>query len=328
MNLGAQPFLLKLTLLIALIFAIGCRPEEAAQAPSAAAIQDSTAVVDEPQESLPKAPTKSSSLLDMTIPPTPTLHPQATPVQIAEVTSEPLQVVAYDQTSEPIALDPEMDKGVATAVPALKCAERLPGSDLLAIVTKEYGLSKDYAPDDLVALAEHLPYHVTVGYPSEIRQVALQPLVGMIDEMLAEGLQPQVLSGYRSYAAQAISWDKWNRLYPERAAIISAQPGHSEHQLGTVIDFGSPELPGLVGQPGIQFHTYFYKTSEGQWLAENAHRYGFTLSFTEKAFDTTGFYYEPWHFRYVGQPLAEQLREQNMTLTEYQLANKPPPCIP
>lgn len=328
MNLRTHTLLLKLTLLGALIFAIGCRPDEAAQAPSAAAVQSSEMVVEKPQEPQPTAPTKSSSLLDRTVPPTPTLHPQATPVQMPEVTSEPLQVVAYDQTNEPIALEPDMDKGLATAVPVVTCDERIPGSDLLALVTKEYGLSKEYAPDDLVPLSEHLPYQVTVGYPSEIRQVALQPLVDMIDEMLAAELQPQVLSGYRSYAAQAISWDKWNRLYPERAAIISAQPGHSEHQLGTVIDFGSPELPGLVGQPGIQFHTYFYKTSEGQWLAENAHRYGFTLSFTEKAFDSTGFYYEPWHFRYIGQPMAEQLREKNLTLTEYQLANEPPPCTP
>jgi D-alanyl-D-alanine carboxypeptidase len=204
----------------------------------------------------------------------------------------------------------------------------MPDPDLFTIISKEYGISKEYAPDDLVPLEDHLPYSVTVGYPNEVREIILQPLVEMINDMLEEGLQPWILSGYRSYAAQAISWDKWNRLYPETAAIVSAQPGHSEHQLGTVIDFGSPELRGIVGQPDVEFHTYFYKTSEGLWLAENAHTYGFTMSFTKESFETTGFYYEPWHFRYVGKEMAQLLRDQNLTLTEYKLANEPPPCTP
>ena len=143
---------------------------------------------------------------------------------------------------------------------------------------------------DLVPIGDVLPRAVTLGYPTEVRQEVLQPLVSMIEDMQAAGLQPQIQSGFRSYIAQALAWEKWNRLYPERAAIISAPPGHSEHQLGTVVDFGSPELAGLVGEPGIEFHTDFAKTSEGMWLAEHAHDYGFTLSYTLDTFEISGFY--------------------------------------
>lgn len=195
-------------------------------------------------------------------------------------------------------------------------------------MTLTYGISRDYAPQDLVPLADELPMQVTMGYPSEIRKAALQPLVEMIHDMQEEGLQPRIMSAYRSYAAQAIAWDKWNDLYPEHANIISAPPGFSEHQLGTVVDFGSPELAAIVGQDDIEFHTYFYKTSEGSWLAENAHQYGFTLSFPAEAFEVSGFFYEPWHFRYVGTEMAVFLHDEAISLTEFQLATQPEPCIP
>jgi D-alanyl-D-alanine carboxypeptidase len=196
------------------------------------------------------------------------------------------------------------------------------------VVTLDYGLSKEYAPQDLVPIGDVLPHAVTLGYPTEVRQQVLKPLVRMIEDMQAEGLRPQIQSGFRGYIAQALAWEKWNRLYPEHAAIISAPPGHSEHQLGTVVDFGSPELAGLVGEPGIEFHTDFAKTSEGLWLAEHAHEYGFTLSYTLDAFEISCFYYEPWHFRYVGREMAAQLRELGQTFTEYQLEHEPAPCIP
>ena len=215
-----------------------------------------------------------------------------------------------------------------TATPIGACSQRLPGDDLFTIVTQTYSLSRNFAPKDLVLLTDYLPMDVTLGYPTEIREVALDPLLAMINDMKAEGLQPQILSGYRSYSAQSIAWDKWNREEPERAAILSARPGYSEHQLGTALDFGSPSLPDIVEQPDIQFHTYFFKTPEGIWLLENAHRYGFTLSYTREASETTGFYYEPWHYRYVGPEMAAQLKEVGLTLTEHQLSTQPEPCIP
>lgn len=214
----------------------------------------------------------------------------------------------------------------ATAIPA--CDQRIPTDDLFTIVTLVFGLSREYAPADLVDLNDYLPYRVTQGYPTQLRQIAVQPLVQIIADMEAAGLHPQVLSGYRSYSAQAIAWAKWNESHPDSAAIVSAPPGHSEHQLGTTVDFGSPELPDIVGEEDIEFHTYFYMTREGQWLLDHAHEYGFTLSYPREAFETTGFYYEPWHYRYVGVEMATQLREAGLSLTEYLLRQTPQPCVP
>jgi D-alanyl-D-alanine carboxypeptidase len=150
----------------------------------------------------------------------------------------------------------------------------------------------------------------------------------MINDMQADGLAPVIISGYRSYHAQSVAWAKWQQEHPDRAAIISAPPGHSEHQLGTTVDFGSPELATLVGDDAIEFHTNFYLTSEGEWLAQHAHEYGFVLSYPRETFELTGMYYEPWHYRYVGQELATMLYEQGISLINYLIDNEPPPCIP
>lgn len=291
-------------LCLLLLFGAGCRPATAVSQPA-------------PQQSDTPAVTAAA-----TATPLPTAAATATATRLATATPA--------ATATPIPTATATATATVTPSPTrvVICADRLPQDDLLTVVTLQYGLSREYEPADLVPLADYLPQSVTLGYPSEVRAIILEPLLALIADMEAAGLRPQIISGYRSYAAQAIAWNKWNEKYPDHANIISAPPGHSEHQLGTVVDFGSPELPGIVGEPGIEFHTYFYKTSEGQWLAENAHRYGFTLSYPLEAFETTGFYYEPWHHRYVGVEMATMLHETGQTLTAYQLANGPLPCAP
>jgi D-alanyl-D-alanine carboxypeptidase len=204
----------------------------------------------------------------------------------------------------------------------------MPANGLTALVTAEYGLSRAYVPPDLVSLSGYLPLTVTLGYPTQVREIVAEPLLEMINDMHVAGLKPTIISGYRSYDAQAIAWTKWQDKHPDRASIISAPPGHSEHQLGTTIDFGSPELPALVGDEEIEFHTDFYLTSEGAWLSEHAHKYGFVLSYPRETFELTGMYYEPWHYRYVGQEMAAMLQDQGMSLISYLISTQPPPCIP
>lgn len=248
------------------------------------------------------------------------LPPSPTPSPTAEPTATPTLVPTVVPTAT-ITPSPTPDRNIP-------CSRRNPNGDLLTIVTLTYGLSREYEPPGLVELSGYLPNEVTLGYPTQLRRVAVGPLVDMITDMQAEGLQPSIISGYRSYSAQAIARQKWIEKEPDRVNILSAPPGFSEHQLGTVVDFGSPELADIVGQEDIEFHTWFYKTSEGIWLLENAHKYGFTLSYPFDAFDITGFFYEPWHFRYVGVEMATFLHEAGTSLTEHQLATEPPPCIP
>ena len=72
----------------------------------------------------------------------------------------------------------------------------------------------------------------------------------------------------------------------------SARPGTSQHQLGTVIDFGS-------------ITDDFADTKAGKWLAENAASFGWSLSFPQGYEDVTGYRWECWHYRYIGKKAAD-----------------------
>lgn len=208
------------------------------------------------------------------------------------------------------------------------CRARLPDDNLLTLVTRNFGLSRDYEPSDLVPLSDYFGPDVTLGYPTEVRAVLIQPLEAIIAAMKADGLRPQIVSGYRSYSEQSLAFQKWLTEFPDWGSNLSAPPGHSEHQLGTTVDFGSPELKWMLGENYVQFHPAFADTSEGQWLAAHAADYGFTMSYPEDAQERTAFLFEPWHFRYVGVDLAQSLASEELTISEYLEEENPVPCIP
>ena len=298
-----------LVFIIAFLLLIGCQPDLGCTNCADDVVPTLVVVAQNPPPlaNLPHSPT---------LPATITAVSTTTPISTATIQTK---------TPQPTATMPPLS--TPTTSTPIFCQERTPTHNLFAIVTKTYGLSSQFEPFDLVPIADYFPHEVTLGYPTEIRDIVTEPLYTLISDMKLAGLRPQILSGYRSYISQSIAYDKWARKQPDRVDILSARPGHSEHQLGTTIDFGSPELVDIVG-PGFQFHTYFYQTSEGIWLAENAHKYGFTLSYPREAAELTGFTYEPWHYRYVGVERASWLKSQNSTLTEQQLNEFAPPCIP
>ena len=253
-----------------------------------------------------------------------TANPISTPVN----STPSLRLSTVILTSKPSPFPTNTVTVTVTATPIGLCSQRKPNDDLLIIINKEYGISREYAPGDLVRLVDYFPREVTMGYATEVRAILIKPLQRLIQDMQVAGMRPRILSGYRNFEAQTNSWEKWQTREPERAPYLSVPPGHSEHQLGIAIDFSSPELAAIIGQEDAEFDTRFEQTSEGVWLAENAHKYGFTLSYSLEAFPVTGVFYEPWHYRYVGTELATQLHQRNETLSEYQLQTQPPPCIP
>lgn len=119
---------------------------------------------------------------------------------------------------------------------------------------------------------------------------AANALYRMFLEAQSLGYEPLVTSAYRSYTDQVNTFEfyvaveqalGYDRATAEiRANTVSARPGQSEHQLGTGVDVGP-----------ITAYPYF---------ANNAHRFGYILSFTAPASESTGIIYEPWHLRYIG----------------------------
>jgi D-alanyl-D-alanine carboxypeptidase len=157
-------------------------------------------------------------------------------------------------------------------------------------VDKMKALPEDYAPIDLVSL-EGTDLSVSrAGH--RLRMAAFLALKSMNTAARAEGVTLLISSSYRSAAYQAEVWDRVVKAEGEaEAAASTARPGHSQHQLGTTIDFGS-------------ITDAFAQTKASRWLVANARRYGFSLSFPEGMSATTGYKWESWHYRYIGVPAA------------------------
>ena len=240
------------------------------------------------------------------------LVPSTTPLPTATYTPAPTGLPAIIATPTTLP-SPTAPPTVAVPTTDPECAQYRNNLDLLApVVSRDVELDKNFAPPDLET--PELAYRNAYVVPVTVRHIVLQPLYDMLNASNDAGMQLMVVSGYRSYAEQKVAYDKWTQLYPDRANGISALPGHSEHQLGLAIDFSTPYMEGLYQN---LFHTNFFYTVEGQWLNENAARFGFTLSFPSWGVEQTGFDWEPWHFRYVGVDLAQELSDRRITLTEY-----------
>lgn len=173
-----------------------------------------------------------------------------------------------------------------------------PGS-IWVVVNKKRALNPtSYAPTDLV----------TVGNSQRIRKVAADALAALQAAAKTTGLTISALSGYRSYSTQVTVYNNEVKNYGQAVADSeSAKPGHSEHQTGLAVD---------VGGGGCGIEDCFGNTAEGKWLALHAYEYGFIVRYTAAKQSVTGYRAEPWHIRYIGTELSNELHRQNITTLE------------
>ncbi len=121
----------------------------------------------------------------------------------------------------------------------------------------------------------------------------------------SEGINLWIASGFRSYATQQGLYARYVAGYGQAAAdTFSARAGHSEHQTGLAMDVNNIE-------------DWFGDTKEGKWLAENCHKYGFIIRYPKSKEAITGYKYEPWHIRYLGETIATDVYNSGLCLEEY-----------
>ena len=175
----------------------------------------------------------------------------------------------------------------------------------LFLVNKEYMIGADYVPDDLV-----MPDVKKSSSAVLMRKEAAQALEEMFAAAKEEMITLVAVSGYRSYQTQRAIYNR-RRKAAGKAHVerFVAVPGASEHQLGLAMDVSRSKTAGLKAS--------FGKTKEGIWLAENCYRFGFILRYRQEWEDVTGYGYEPWHIRYVGEEHALRIRELDVPLEEY-----------
>lgn len=182
--------------------------------------------------------------------------------------------------------------------------------DLAVVVNKSRALAADYIPPDLVYVK--VPFSTDVqSEKQQLREAAAQALEKMFADAKQSNIELVAISGYRSYLTQKHLFDynvKTKGL--EEASRFVAQPGLSEHQTGLAIDVSSANNKFALTES-------FADTVEGQWLASHAAEYGFIIRYPKDKELLTGYAYEPWHIRYVGDPLAKQITDSGLTFEQY-----------
>ena len=178
------------------------------------------------------------------------------------------------------------------------------GDMILAHVNKIYALPESYVPPGLTKISS-----IPVSGDEYLRTGVLPYLFQLFGAAKNAGFNLSIVSAYRSYATQVATFNYWVGQYGYGAATTgSARPGHSEHQLGTVVDLG------LVGNSDF---ANFTASPAAGWVAKNASKFGFTVSYQPGKESITGYISEPWHIRYIGTELATKLYKQKLTLEEY-----------
>jgi D-alanyl-D-alanine carboxypeptidase len=183
------------------------------------------------------------------------------------------------------------------------------GGEYQRVINKQNPLSPiDYAPSDLVSVD---------GY--YLRYQAALAFWQFADAASDAGVPIAVVSGFRSYSAQASLYNSYVAVYGQaRADTISARPGFSEHQSGLAVDIGNPG-----GSCGLQ--DCFANTPAGRFAANRAHEFGFIIRYPAGLTSWTGYAYEPWHLRYVGKDVAQIMRERGISTLEQYYGYPPAP---
>lgn len=203
------------------------------------------------------------------------------------------------------------------------------GDDPLALVNRSPtgALPPDYAPSDLISFSPRKP---RTAHECEslqcLRKDAMDGYDALIAAMKAAGFQPSLQSAYRSYKAQCGTFGHWAGASSAcKATQQSALPGHSQHQLGTVVDLFT-EAWRMSG-PGV-FRHGFGCNKAGEFIRDEAWKYGWVVSYPihpddrqakqpcEPRFDlpvsinaATGYGHEAWHIRFLGVEHARAFHE-------------------
>lgn len=146
-------------------------------------------------------------------------------------------------------------------------------------------------------------YSLPSSYGSGLTKETLSAFEKMKSAAKKDGLTLYIASGFRSYARQKTIYNNYVSRDGRKAAdTYSARAGYSEHQTGLAFDLNNVS-------------SAFDNTKEAKWLSSNCYKYGFILRYPKGKENETGYIYESWHFRYVGEELAKKLYNDGNWIT-------------
>ncbi|MDR3127813.1 MAG: M15 family metallopeptidase [Bifidobacteriaceae bacterium] len=164
------------------------------------------------------------------------------------------------------------------------------------IADKKHPLPKDYNPGENPEAAAHLKELIEAGQKSNDKYAS---------HLVSD------YSGFRNYEYQMGVYDEYMAENGKQFADdFSARPGYSEHQTGLAFDLRVTDETLYRGDD----KTYDYYND---WVAQNAHNFGFIIRYRDQWQNITGYKGEPWHLRYLGQALATEVFKSDKPLEDY-----------
>ncbi len=168
---------------------------------------------------------------------------------------------------------------------------------------------RSYQPRDLVSVSS-----AGLSGSGKVRKIIIDDLRALAAAARRAGKPLAVRSAQRTYSYQAALFASYvQRFGYTHAASFSARPGHSEHQMGTTLDFTTA--------PSVPLKTTFGESPSGKWLAKNGWKYGFIMSYPKGKQKVSCYSYEPWHWRYFGRDLARKIYQSGQVPRRYLYEN-------
>lgn len=178
--------------------------------------------------------------------------------------------------------------------------------DYTILVNKDNVLDRTYVPDELANAFSSYKDDILVN------KTLLDNFNLMKMDAYMNGYNIDIMSGYRDYNYQE---KIYNKLIIDKGFAYAfrsvAKAGCSEHQTGLAIDIC------VYRDNKCYIEHELEDMEEINWVINNCYKYGFILRYPKGMEDRTGYNYEPWHFRYVGNDVAKYLWENKMILEDY-----------
>ena len=159
----------------------------------------------------------------------------------------------------------------------------------------ELGIPGDYGLDGARPAFDETTELVDVGPNIVGRMQQLAPpaaasWAAMQAEAAADGVTLLLVSGFRSIDYQARLFRKKINAGQSLTDIlaVNAAPGFSEHHTGRAVDIATPGSRPLTEE--------FEDSAAFRWLADNAARFDFSMSYPRN--NAAGLVYEPWHWAF------------------------------
>ncbi len=184
-------------------------------------------------------------------------------------------------------------------------------TSIWVVVNKPRPLSPiNYKPADLVV--PNVPLRTPGAEYMQMRAESAKALEELFAAAKASNFNLLLTSGYRSYDVQVSVYNGYIKSMGQAETDrTSARPGHSEHQTGWAVDVEPSSKK-------CELEACFGDMPEGAWVSANAYRFGFIIRYTKDKESVTGYAYEPWHLRYVGTDLADEMHHKGVeTLEEF-----------